>query len=437
MKPGQALIALMLCMSFSVFGLQSKNTTSQNQPKQPTVEQLQQENDSIKRLLSELKGKFELYHNDVLSKESQINDNLVIWFGFFTIIMAILGVVFPLIFNRRAEAQAEEAKNQATEARKLVESAKGQVEQAQTQVSTAQTQAAEAKKLVEQAQTQAKEAKTHAETAKYQVGLIESKVNEAVNQAALAAQALKEIEALKDQIKGIKSDVDLSKDEAIQAALSAKASEYFSQAASEKDPVKAIELYTKCIDIKPDYTEAYNNRGILKMISGNRGGAEQDYDRAIEIDNNNAFAYYNRGYLNDKSGKKDRAKEDYDKAIELNPDYAEALNNRSYLLLSMGLKEAAMNDANRAIELDSTNFEHYDTRGEIYMVMEKYHEAINDFTDAVKYNPSCKKVYEKRAACYNKLARLEKDEEKKAEYVKKAQDDIRKSINLEQIESIS
>lgn len=429
MKPRQLLIALMLCMSFSVFGLQSKNTTALHQPKQPTVEQLQQENDSIKRQLSDLKDRFDLYHNDVLSKESQINDNLVIWFGFFTIIMAIVGVIFPLIFNRRAEAQAEEAKNQAIEAKKLVQSAKEEVEKAQTQVSSAETQAAEAKKLVGNAQSQAAEAKGHAETAKGQVTLIESKVTEAVKQASIAARVLKDVEALKEQINRIKSDVDLSKDEAIQVVQSAKAREYFSQALAiaENEPEKAIQLYSQSIDNDPDYSDAYNNRGFLRMILDDTTGALNDFSTAIDKDKSNPVAYYNRGYLNDKLGEKDDAKKDYDLAIELNPDYAEALIKRSNILLSNGFLDDAINDANHAIRIGPANFEFFETRGDIYMAMEKYEEAIKDFTEALNNNLSAKHIYLKRAACEDKLADLEQDLEKKAVYRMNAQADRRRS----------
>ena len=80
----------------------------------------------------------------------------------------------------------------------------------------------------------------------------------------------------------------------------------FTEAFNEKDTSKAIELYNQAIDIKPDFSEAYNNRGLLKKKINDQEGALQDYNKAIVLAPNDADAYNNRGNLrsdmNDEEG---------------------------------------------------------------------------------------------------------------------------------------
>ena len=64
--------------------------------------------------------------------------------------------------------------------------------------------------------------------------------------------------------------------------------------------VEAIEQYSKAIELKPDYTDAYNNRGVLYA----------------------------------KLNKIDEAMADYNKAIELKPDYTDIYNNRAELQIA-------------------------------------------------------------------------------------------------------
>lgn len=57
----------------------------------------------------------------------------------------------------------------------------------------------------------------------------------------------------------------------------------------------AIIDFDKAIQLMPDYSEAFNNRGRLHAIKGNYDLAINDYNVAIAINNTNAQAYYNRG----------------------------------------------------------------------------------------------------------------------------------------------
>ena len=93
-----------------------------------------------------------------------------------------------------------------------------------------------------------------------------------------------------------------------------------------KVPISASEdiilAYDRAISLKPDYAEAYNNRGVAKAEQNRHVDAIADYDRAISLKPDYADAYNNRGVAKADLGQRDMAIVDYDKAIQLQPDYA-------------------------------------------------------------------------------------------------------------------
>ena len=52
---------------------------------------------------------------------------------------------------------------------------------------------------------------------------------------------------------------------------------------------------TRRFDFKPDYADAYYNRGNLKRALENVESALVDYDKAIELDPDKAVFYNDRG----------------------------------------------------------------------------------------------------------------------------------------------
>ncbi len=72
----------------------------------------------------------------------------------------------------------------------------------------------------------------------------------------------------------------------------------------------------------------HNNRGLAYREEGDFGRAIEAFTKAIELNPNYAVAYNNRGLAYNNVGEFDRAITDYTKAIELKPDFVEAYNHR-------------------------------------------------------------------------------------------------------------
>ena len=62
---------------------------------------------------------------------------------------------------------------------------------------------------------------------------------------------------------------------------------------------KSISEYTEAIRLKPDYADAYNNRGLAYDHNNEYDKAIGDYSAAIRLDPNDARYYNNRGFAYD------------------------------------------------------------------------------------------------------------------------------------------
>jgi len=89
-----------------------------------------------------------------------------------------------------------------------------------------------------------------------------------------------------------------------------------------------VRCCTEAIRLKPDYAEAYTNRGNARRVKGDLDGALADYAKALRLKPDLGDAYNNRGVARADKGDLDGAVKDYAEAIRLKPDFAEAYNNR-------------------------------------------------------------------------------------------------------------
>ena len=144
----------------------------------------------------------------------------------------------------------------------------------------------------------------------------------------------------------------------------------------------AINAYNEAIRLKPDYAEAYNNRGAAKSGLGQHGDAIVDYNKAIRLKPNYVEAYNNRGNAKNHLGQREEAIADYDEAIRLKPDYAEAYINRGNVNNNFDLHEAIA-DYDRAIELKPGYAATYYNRGDTYFRLGRKDEARRDFETAL------------------------------------------------------
>ena len=90
---------------------------------------------------------------------------------------------------------------------------------------------------------------------------------------------------------------------------------------------EAMDLYNQIIQLNPNYSNAYFNRGVAYDDLKEYKKAIADYTKAIELDPNYTYAYYNRGVAYYHLKEYENAILDYTKAIKLDPNFQLAKDN--------------------------------------------------------------------------------------------------------------
>ncbi len=147
---------------------------------------------------------------------------------------------------------------------------------------------------------------------------------------------------------------------------------------------EALDMYTVAIGLKPDFANAYNNRGLVKSALEDYSGAVGDLSRAIQLNPDDADFYFNRGSLKDELQDYSGAIVDYSRAILLKPDYAEAFNNRGFSKDELQDYSGAIADYSRALQLKPDN-------AEVYLLNRGLaKQALQDLSGAcMDYSKSC------------------------------------------------
>ncbi len=113
---------------------------------------------------------------------------------------------------------------------------------------------------------------------------------------------------------------------------------------------QAIATLSKAIELDPHHAEAYMNRGIAHLQSGEVERALEDFSQSLRLEPN-PLCYYNRAQAWLARQELERAAADLDEALRLAPQDAEAYNMRAIVLAEQGAHDRALADIDRAIEL--------------------------------------------------------------------------------------
>jgi len=186
--------------------------------------------------------------------------------------------------------------------------------------------------------------------------------------------------------------------------------------------------FSTAISLKPDYVQAYNERGLAMgaMAASNKGSDDPitqkaigeaivDYSRAIELDAKYAPAYYNRGVALLVKGDRQNAKLDFTTVTKLKADFI--LLSQAYLHLgelqkgegdeagaayffsaayyfraNSEIAKQEMNDAladfNKAIELRPDFTTAFYNRGRLRQTMGDFNGALGDYNTVIKLDSS-------------------------------------------------
>ena len=169
----------------------------------------------------------------------------------------------------------------------------------------------------------------------------------------------------------------------------------------KRDHGHAIKDFNEASSLAPKYADIYYNRGVAYLEMGDYRPAIKDFNEAIRLQLNSADVHNHRGRAYLRIGKHDRALEDFNKAIELKPDFAKAYNNRAVILGREGKYDRAMQNLNMVIAINPKDAIPYHNRGNAYVEKGKYDLAIADYNKAIELNPDYATAYSNRGLAYS------------------------------------
>lgn len=114
---------------------------------------------------------------------------------------------------------------------------------------------------------------------------------------------------------------------------------------------KAIDDFTKAIELQPAYATSYYNRALLYKQTGDWSKAVDDFSKSLVFEPNSPETYTNRAIAYDHLGERPKALEDFDKALTINPGFFSALKYRAQLYEKSGEIEKALTGFDKCIAI--------------------------------------------------------------------------------------
>ena len=121
---------------------------------------------------------------------------------------------------------------------------------------------------------------------------------------------------------------------------------------------KAIEEFTKAIEVDAKFIKAYRYRGYIKTLLQDYRGAIKDFSKILQLDPSNIDALEQRALAYNMTKQYDKALKDYNKAIELAKENKFTLQRlyqwRGVVWLHLNQKEKACEDFSKSGELGNS-----------------------------------------------------------------------------------
>ncbi|NJR68084.1 MAG: tetratricopeptide repeat protein [Synechococcales cyanobacterium CRU_2_2] len=118
---------------------------------------------------------------------------------------------------------------------------------------------------------------------------------------------------------------------------------------------EAIASFDQALGIKPDYHEAWYNRGVSLANLGRTEEAIASYDQALGIKPDKHEAWTNRGVALGNLGRHEEAIASYDQALGIKPDDSSALYNKACAYALSSQPDLALTHLHQAIQLNPEN----------------------------------------------------------------------------------
>lgn len=150
-----------------------------------------------------------------------------------------------------------------------------------------------------------------------------------------------------------------------------------------------VALLSGCSSPAEKFEKQYN-LGVEYLDNGAFEKAIESFSKAIEIDENQSRAYIGRAESYALAGNLENAIADYQRAISLWSVPIEVYLNLADLYIQEGDYQHAIDTFTSVIQLDASSSPVYEMRGDAYLAQGNYTEAVFDYDQSISLGWDCK-----------------------------------------------
>ncbi|MBT3178166.1 MAG: tetratricopeptide repeat protein [Desulfobacula sp.] len=155
---------------------------------------------------------------------------------------------------------------------------------------------------------------------------------------------------------------------------------------------KAVDEFTKLIEIAPDNADAYKNRGVSRMKQEKFDLAIQDFTKAQELFPGLNGLHSNLGVAWFYKKEYKKAIENYDIEIATSPENHVAYFNRALCLAELGRNSEALDDISQTLELQPDFYLAICYKADLLAKLGENAKALETYEAAIKHTYATKKL---------------------------------------------
>jgi Tfp pilus assembly protein PilF/4-amino-4-deoxy-L-arabinose transferase-like glycosyltransferase len=155
----------------------------------------------------------------------------------------------------------------------------------------------------------------------------------------------------------------------------------------KEDPARALPLYEKALELKPDSPKATLAMGLALTKLGRTEEAKDYYFECLQLEPGNSQAHNNLGLWYDQRGEMNEAERHFLEAIRLKPNSPQAHNNLGMVYGKRGERAKASQEFEESIRLNPSNSRTYTNLGLIHYQMGDKEKARSLWEKALAINP--------------------------------------------------
>jgi tetratricopeptide (TPR) repeat protein len=169
------------------------------------------------------------------------------------------------------------------------------------------------------------------------------------------------------------------------------------------DDAHALADYDLCLQMRPNFATANNNRGLVFMRQGDLQRAFDEFSAALKTTYPGRYiALFNRGHLQTLRKDYDFAIADFAEARKLNPQAMQIPAFRCATYTEMREFDLALADCNEVLAKDPKSNYALVSRGNAYLAKGDLGAALNDYNEALRINPNYIRAHAGRGQLYEK-----------------------------------